>query len=78
MAITRVKKLRFLEFLVIGVLVGIAEDLIAISVATDATIDLALIWIVFLVAFPFAILSEIVVDHPRFWEKIFPMRDKEN
>ena len=74
---SRFKKLRIIEFLVIGVVMGTIEDLIAVSLVTDATINLNVIWIVFLVALPFAFLSEIVVDHPRFWEKIFPPKEKE-
>ncbi|OGE74649.1 MAG: hypothetical protein A3K06_01535 [Candidatus Doudnabacteria bacterium RIFCSPHIGHO2_01_52_17] len=70
----RLKKLRLLEFLVIGVGMGLLEDLIAIAFATDATIDLRVIWVVLLVALPFAFLSEVVVDHPRFWEKLWPER----
>lgn len=65
------KKLRILEFLIIGVVMGVVEDVIAIGFATDATIDWRVIWIVLAVALPFAFISEIVVDHPRFWEKIF-------
>ena len=65
------KKLRFIEFLIIGVLLGIIEDLIAIFFATDAKIDLGVIWVAFIVALPFAVFSELVVDHPRFWELFF-------
>ena len=65
------KKLRILEFLLIGILMGLGEDLLAIAVATDVKIDFSVIWVVLLVAIPFAFISEIVVDHPRFWEKIF-------
>mgnify|MGYP001583960740 CR=1 FL=1 len=50
---------------------GILEDLIAVALATDATINFHVIGVVFLVALPFAFLSEIVVDNPRFWEKIW-------
>lgn len=71
---TRFNRLRLLEFLLIGVIMGVLEDLIAITVATDATISPHVIWIVFLVALPFAFLSEVVVDHPRFWERILPER----
>ncbi|HMQ02102.1 MAG TPA: hypothetical protein PKD79_03475, partial [Candidatus Doudnabacteria bacterium] len=63
------RRLRFIEFLLIGIGMGVIEDLIAIRLATDATIDLRILIIVFLVAIPFAFISEIVVDHPRFWEK---------
>ena len=60
-----------MEFFIVGLVMGIIEDLIAIKVATDATINFRVLWVVFLVAIPFAFLSEIVVDHPRFWEKFF-------
>ncbi len=68
---TRIKKLRILEFLIVGVLMGIIEDLIAIVFATDAEVNFRVILVVFAVALPFAFISEIIVDHPRFWEKIF-------
>lgn len=57
---------RFLEFFIVGVLFGIVEDLIAISLATNKTIDLQVFLIAFLVAFPFAVVSELIVDHQRF------------
>ena len=72
---SRLKKLRLIEFLVIGVIMGIAEDLIAVVSATGEKIDLRILFIAFLVALPFAIISELVVDHPRFWEKIWPQKD---
>ncbi len=68
--------LQFVEFLVIGILVGLAEDLLAIFFATDAKISWRVTWIVLLVAIPFAVLSELIVDHPRFWE--FLSLDKKN
>ena len=73
---TRLKKLRLLEFLAIGVIMGTIEDLIAVAFATDAEINLGVIAVVFAVALPFAFLSEIVVDHPRFWEKLLPEKKK--
>ncbi len=53
---------RFLEFLVIGVLMGVTEDLIAVKLTTGAEIDFRIIGIVLLVAIPFAAFSELVVD----------------
>jgi len=67
--------IRFLEFFVIGVGFGLAEDLIAIHFATDASIDIRTVWIVLLVAFPFAVFTELVVDHPGFWKKLIPFWD---
>lgn len=65
-------RLRLLEFLLVGLVMGITEDLLAIAFATDATIDFKVIWVVIIVSIPFALISELVVDHPRFWQKILP------
>ena len=55
----------------IGVLMGLVEDLIAVELATDAKLDWRIFFIVLFVALPFAFISEIVVDHPLFWERWF-------
>lgn len=41
---------------------GLAEDLLAIHFATDAKITWDVVKIAFLIALPFAIISEILVD----------------
>ena len=70
--------IRFLEFFVIGVGFGLGEDLIAIHFATDAEITMQTVYITLLVAFPFAIFTELIVDHPAFWRKLIPPKeDKE-
>lgn len=74
MKLTRLKKLRLAEFLIIGVVMGVTEDLIAVKLATGEKIDLQILFIVLLVALPFAVVSELIVDHPRFWEKIWPAK----
>ncbi len=72
---TKNKKLKhlevFLEFLVFGVAMGIVEDLITIGLVTGEKITMQIIWIVFLVTLPFAILGEIIVDRKDwlFWIK---------
>lgn len=68
----RQRLIRFLEFLVIGVAMGLLEDLLAVALATDASIDARVVLIVLIVALPFAVVSELVVDHPRFWERLMP------
>jgi len=68
------KTLRFVEFLLVGILMGLLEDLLAIFFATDAEISWSVIWVVLLVAIPFAAISELIVDHPRFWEGILGKR----
>ncbi|HXK40643.1 MAG: hypothetical protein A3D52_00295 [Candidatus Taylorbacteria bacterium RIFCSPHIGHO2_02_FULL_44_36] len=76
---TKLKKLRLIEFLVIGIVMGLAEDLLAIFFATDAEITPRVVFVVLAVAIPFAFISEIVVDHPRFWQKVLPfVKDKNN
>ncbi len=57
------KRGRLLEFFIIGVVMGIAEDLIAVSASTGTLITWEVIGIVTLVAIPFAVISELVVDH---------------
>lgn len=57
---------RLIEFFIIGVAMGVTEDLIAIVLATNAEIRPHVIGIVVLVAVPFAILSELVVDSSKF------------
>ena len=53
---------RILEFFIIGVVLGITEDLIAVYASTGE-FNWNIIWIVALVAIPFAIISELVVDY---------------
>lgn len=76
----RLKKrsIRFLEFALIGVVMGTFEDTIAVYFVTGEKITFDTIWIVFLVALPFAFLSEYVVDHPKFWKKVLHLPEEEN
>ena len=64
----RQRLIRFLEFLVIGIAMGLVEDLLAVWLATDAAITIEVVLIVLAVAVPFAAISELLVDHPRFWD----------
>ncbi len=66
---------RLLEFFVIGLVFGIIEDLIAITLTTDAKLEWSTVLVVFFIALPFAVISELVVDHPKFWQKILPGLD---
>lgn len=66
---------RVLEFFIVGVVLGIVEDLLAVMLATDAEFSWNILWVVALVAVPFAIISELIVDKSEFeaikkwWEK---------
>lgn len=64
----------FFEFLFFGIIIGIAEDLLAIKLATNSPITLRVIVIIILIAIPFAILGEIVadsVDFVKLFRRIF-------
>jgi len=52
----------FAEFLIFGVAMGLAEDLIALKLATGEPITWKIVGIVTLVAIPFAAVGELVVD----------------
>lgn len=52
----------FLEFLIFGIIIGVIEDLVAVKLATGAVITFRVVGIVILIAIPFAILGELVVD----------------
>lgn len=52
----------FLEFLIFGVIMGVVEDMIAITLSTGQPITLNVIVIVTLVAIPFAAIGELIVD----------------
>lgn len=60
---------RFIEFLLVGVIMGVVEDLIAVRLATGEPITLKVIGVVFLVAIPFAAFSELIVDDTDFLER---------
>lgn len=57
---------RFLEFFIVGLALGVIEDLIAIFLVTNQPIDFRVFWIAFFVALPFAVFSELIVDHDKF------------
>lgn len=54
---------RLLEFFIIGVVMGVIEDVLAIMLATDAKLTPQVILTALVVALPFAVISELVVDH---------------
>ena len=56
----------FVEFFIFGVLMGIAEDLIAIFVSTGEPVSLKIVLIASMVAIPFAGFSELIVDRFNF------------
>lgn len=57
---------RFLEFLVVGVALGVTEDLLAVKFATGQQITYEVVLIVLAVSVPFAAFSELFVDRQDF------------
>lgn len=57
---------RFIEFFIVGVCMGLVEDITAIWFATEAQITVKVVLIALLVAIPFAIVSELIVDWQHF------------
>ncbi len=52
----------FLEFLIFGVVLGVAEDLIAFSLAIGDAITLKIVLTAFIIAVPFAFVGEYLLD----------------
>ncbi len=66
------------ELLVFGIVIGIAEDIIAIKLATSEPITWRVIGIVVIIAIPFAVLGEIIFDRIDFatiFKKLFSKKD---
>ncbi|MDI6734548.1 MAG: hypothetical protein QMD50_03645 [Patescibacteria group bacterium] len=68
-----------LEFLIFGIIIGVIEDLIAVTVTTGEPITWKIIGIIVLVAIPFAFIGEVIadqIDFSRLLEKIFSKKSK--
>ena len=58
----------FSEFLIFGILVGVIEDIIAVKIVADVAITWGTVGVIVLIAIPFAVLGEVVVDRIDFIE----------
>lgn len=67
-------KVRILEFIIAGILVDLVENAVVLKVTTGQLLTLEQIGVAILVIIPFAILTEVVIDHPRFWHRLFRRR----
>lgn len=64
----------FFEFLIFGIIVGVIEDLIAVKVITGEPITWRIFGIIVLIAIPFAVIGELLVDRVDFvalFQKLF-------
>ena len=64
------KKLRIIEFLIIGLAVNTLDNIVAVKYGAGAPLNWQILGKIFLFVVPFAILSELIVDHPDFWKKV--------
>ncbi len=55
---------RLLEFLIIGILFGVTEDVLSVVITTDSDVTRKMLLLIVLIAVPFAAFSELVADHP--------------
>jgi hypothetical protein len=59
----------FMEFLIFGIVMGVVEDLIAVTLITGSPVGWRGIFIIILVAIPFATIGELVIDRIEFLRK---------
>ena len=63
---------RLIEFLIVGIGMGVTEDVLAVWLVSGEPVRVTDMWLVLLIALPFAFVSEWVVDHPRFPQQLLP------
>lgn len=64
-------KFRVLEFIIAGLIVDLIENIVTLKLTTGEAITWNIVGIALIVIIPFAILTELVIDHPLFWKKLF-------
>jgi len=63
-------KLRILEFVLAGILMDLAENAITIKLTTGESLTYEMLFIALAVVVPFAVLTEVIIDHPQFWPRL--------
>lgn len=63
-------KRRILEFIIAGLIIDTAENLISIKLSTGAHLTKEVFFITFLVVIPFSVITELIIDHPKFWDNV--------
>lgn len=67
--------LRILEFVVAGILLDLAENMVVFKVSAGRSLALEEVGVAILVIVPFAVISELIIDHPRFWHKVLHLKE---
>lgn len=70
-------KLRIIEFIIAGLVLDLIENVISIKLTTGAELTKEVFIVAALVVIPFAILTEVIIDHPNFWYRSFKIKKKE-
>ncbi len=60
---------RILEFVIFGLISNLADNLLSLYFLTDQIITPRIMLGAIVIVIPFAILEELIVDHPNFWHK---------
>ena len=63
-------KLRIAEFILAGLIIDTAENILSIKLSTGARITKEVFIVALLVVIPFSIVTELIIDHPNFWPKV--------
>lgn len=63
-------KFRILEFVIFGVVSNMADNLLTLRFAANQDINVRILLIALAFVIPFAIIEELIVDHPNFWHKV--------
>lgn len=67
--------IRIIEFIIAGLIIDLVENIITLRL-TGEIITWRVVGIAFLVVVPFAILTELIIDHPDFWKRLFRNKTK--
>lgn len=64
-------KFRILEFVIFGIVSNMADNLLTLRFAANQDINVRILLVALAFVIPFAIIEELVVDHPNFWHKVY-------
>ncbi len=63
-------KFRVLEFIIFGILSNLADNLLTLYFFGDQPFGLKVAIMALIFVIPFAVIEELIVDHPEFWLRI--------
>lgn len=63
-------KFRILEFVIFGIVSNMADNLLTLRFAANQDINIRILLVALAFVIPFAIIEELIVDHPNFWHRV--------